>query len=233
MDYIVDFINEVKKIYELDQKKDGYSLINNELENFNTMFEFFTPLNDEQIKKLEQDVNCAQGAQFVFPNWYKDFLKITNGMNLYFGCLCFYGDQTPVIKTDTGYIRKLIERENPNWMAPYSLLTNGSIKHDVDCKNRWFTFAGFRDDTLVAYDYKTNEIVRMRKDPVDLSIKRWKKMSEVDYENKIIHKWKNFEDFFKESINMLKNITEEWLNDTEIKKLDGFDRQLELWDRII
>ena len=58
-------------------------------------------------------------------------------------------------------------------------------------------------------------------------------MSEVDYENKIIHKWKNFEDFFKESINMLKNITEEWLNDTEIKKLDGFDRQLELWDRII
>ena len=87
MDYIVDFINEVKKIYELDQKKDGYSLINNELENFNTMFEFFTPLNDEQIKKLEQDVNCAQGAQFVFPNWYKDFLKITNGMNLYFGCL--------------------------------------------------------------------------------------------------------------------------------------------------
>ena len=30
MDYIVDFINEVKKIYELDQKKDGYSLINKE-----------------------------------------------------------------------------------------------------------------------------------------------------------------------------------------------------------
>lgn len=228
MNYIIDFMNEMINKYYLDEKKDGFSLINKELKDFNTMFEFFSPLNDEQIAMLEQDVNNLQGTQFVFPLWYRDLLKITNGMNLYFGCLSFFGDQTPLIKTEKGYFRKTIARNDPNWMAPYSLLTNGSLKYDLNCRNRWLTFAGFRDNTLIAYDFKTNEIVRMMKDPVDLSMKKWKKMTEKDYESKIINKWDNFEDFFIYSINMLSKIVDEWLNSEEIKKLEGLKRQFEL-----
>lgn len=96
MKIIQDLINEILLTCDLEKntKPNGYELNSKRFEKFNTMFEFYNPLDNFQIDFLEQDVNNAQGSNFVFPEFLKSLLSYTNGMNLFYGSLSFYGSQT-------------------------------------------------------------------------------------------------------------------------------------------
>lgn len=117
-------------------------------------------------------------------------------------------------------------------MAPFPLTTSRTIKYKEECKNRWLAFAGCKDDTLICYDYKTNKIVKMKKDSVDLSMKKWKSMSEEDYEGKIINEWNDFDTFFTSETKRISLIVKQWLLDEETYKLDDLDRIIYLWEKV-
>ncbi|MDR2091188.1 MAG: SMI1/KNR4 family protein, partial [Clostridiales bacterium] len=97
-----DFPNGTKFFYQGETK-------------YKVLHAWYKPLDDEQIDKLQTDVNNAQGASFVFPEWYRDFFKTTNGLNIFFGSISFFGEQTPLVEHPVyGLIEAGLERENPN-----------------------------------------------------------------------------------------------------------------------
>lgn len=156
-------------------------------------------------------------AEFVFPEWYRDFLKTTNGCNLYFGSISLYGEQTPVVwsEKEKTYVKALLEWTNPNWMAPFDL-RDGDIKFDDVSKKRWLTIGGYQyDGTLIAWDYKKSCIVAMYSLPDDISIKKLKKMKEEDYEKLIYAQWSSFDEFFTQETERLNKVVSKYGVDKE------------------
>ncbi|MCL2475088.1 MAG: SMI1/KNR4 family protein [Chloroflexi bacterium] len=200
MKFITDFLEKEKQRPFVVTKKypNGVHYIYEKYTKWNRMHKFFNPLNDEQIDTLQKDVNEAQRAMYVFPSWYRDFLKTTNGLNVFFDAISFYGEQTPVVlHPKYGQIKALIERDNPDWTAPYNLRFPNSIKYDLNAQNRWLTIVSYHyDHTHIAWDFKKNKIIAMYAHRATFPIKEWKKLTESDYEKLIIAEWDDFETFF-------------------------------------
>lgn len=202
------FEREKKNGVSLETLPNGIRYLTDQCVRFNRIHEIYKPLTDEQIDTLQLDVNQAQLTDFVFPEWYRDFLKTTNGCNIYFGCISLYGEQTPLVWSEkyNAYIKALLERTNPNWMAPYNL-RDIDIKFDEVSKKRWLAIGTYHfDGTQIVWDYKTQKLIAMYSLPVTISIKALKKMSEADYENLICAQWDSFDDFFVQETKRLNNV---------------------------
>lgn len=213
------FEREKKGDVRLEVLPNGVRYISNQCVNkFTWLHQSYKPLTDEQIDTLQADVNQAQWTDFVFPEWYRDFLKTTNGCSLYFGCLSLYGEQTPSVwsEKDNAYRKAPLERTNPNWMAPFDLRFTNSVKFDVESKKRWFTFGGYQyDGTQIVWDYKTQKIVAMYRLPVGTTIKALKKMKEEDYEKLICAQWDSFDEFFMRETERLSKVISKYGVDKE------------------
>lgn len=195
----------------------GVRYLSDKCVKYNWLHECYNPLTDEQINTLQEDVNQSQRTDFVFPEWYRDFLKTTNGCNLYFGSISLYGEQTPVVWSEkhNAYIKALLERTNPNWMAPYDL-RDIDIKFDVASKKRWLAIGTYYfDGTQIAWDYKTEKIVAMYRLPVSTTIKALKKMKEEDYEKLICAQWDSFDEFFMRETERLSKVISKYGVDKE------------------
>lgn len=225
MKYIVDFFEKEKLRTQVTVKKypNGTKyLIKNDPLKVRSLHSYFNPLNELQINKLQSDVNDAQKAKYVFPEWYKDFLKNSNGMNLFLNSISLYGEQTPIIDHyKYGKIESFLERDNPDWMAPFNLRFTNSIKYSFEAQNRWLVIgAYYYDGTQIVWDFKTNIIEAMYALPVTISTKTLKKMREVDYEKMIITEWKDFETFFTQETARLSLIFNRYSDLTQIKDID-------------
>ena len=218
--------NLIKDFFEAEKNNNvtlqvlpnGVKYLHNEVTQWNIFHESFKPLTDEQIDMLQANVNQAQMAAFVFPEWYRDLLRTTNGFNLFFDKISFYGEQTPLVwsENDKTYTKTLIERNNPNWMAPFDLCFTNSIKFDESSKKRWLTIGGYSaDGTQIVWDYKTQKIVAMYRLPVTTSIKALKKLKEADYEKLICSQWNSFDEFFVQETARLKKVIEKYGVDKE------------------
>ena len=185
------------------------------------MHSCFKPLNDEQIDKLQADVGKAKKATYFFPEWYKDFFKTTNGLSIFFNSISFYGEQTPLVEHPIyGLTEALIERDNPEWMAPYNLRYVGNTIFDASV-SRWLMIGSYNSDgTNIAWDFKTNKIVAMYALPVTLSIKALRKMKEAEHEQLIFAKWDGFDDFFLSETKRLGKVLENYSEVMKIKPGD-------------
>lgn len=183
---------------------------------------YYNALNIEQIEKLQKDVNSLQKSNYIFPEWYKTLLKETNGFNIFLGSICLYGEQTPMIDHPVyGKIEALLERDNPEWMAPFNLRYTNSIKYDVSSQNRWLVIGCYSyDGTQIVWDFKSKTIKAMYPLPVTMSIKMLKKMKEEDYEKMVIKEWKDFEEFFKQETVRLTSIFDNYSDLTQIQNID-------------
>ncbi|MBO5327707.1 MAG: SMI1/KNR4 family protein [Clostridia bacterium] len=165
-------------------------------------------LTDKQIDFLQKDVNDGLKSNYVFPEWYRDFLKTSNGCNLFFSSLCLFAEQTPwsYVEKYKCYRRDLIDSLNPEWMAPYNLRHPRSIKIDTNSRQRWLSLGEYKDGTLIEWDYATNKIVAMYAMPVLTPIRELKKLKETHYENMICAEWDSFDDFFLNETKRLKQV---------------------------
>ena len=214
MKHIENFIEKEKSRKDITLYKypNGEELIYENYQKYNILHCFYNKLSDEQIKFLQDDVNISLNSDYIFPEWYKDFLKVSNGMNIYFGAISLYGEQTPMTITEHGTIKALIKRDDPNWIAPYNLRFPGDEKYEPTIANRWLVIGGYYyDGTKIVYDYKLNKLIAMYSLPIKLSIKDWKKMKEYDYEKLIICEWKDFQTFFISETNRLSDIINKYV----------------------
>ncbi len=220
MDHIVKdfFEREKENSVRLEVLQNGVRYLTDKSEKFNRLHECFRPLTDEQIDDLQNEVNAAQMTAFVFPAWYRDFLKTTNGCNLYFGCISLYGEQTPAVwsEKEKTYMRATLERSNQGWMAPFDLRFTDSIKYDKAAKERWLTVGCYGyDGTQIVWDYKTEKIVAMYRVPVTLSLKAKKLLKEADFEKMICRQWDSFDEFFTQETQRLNGVVSEYGVDRE------------------
>ncbi len=226
MNFIIDFIRkeEERKQIKVDVYTNGIKyVIENDPLVARTFHSFFKPLNNEQILKLEDDVNHVQKAKYVFPEWYIEFLKTTNGLNIFINSISLFGEQTPIVENKKiGKTESLLERENIGWLAPYNLRYSNSVKFPEEAQNRWLVIGNYKyDGTHIAWDFKTKKIIAMYALPATTSIKKLKKMKECDYESMIICEWDNFESFFVTESERLSKIFESYTDLTEIKNYDA------------
>jgi len=217
MQFIKEFLEREKrrKGILLNEFPNGRKYIgDNDTNTQKTMHQYFKPLDDVAIDKLQHDVNNAQRANYIFSNWYRDFFKITNGLNVFFGSINFYGEQTPMINHSIyGYTEAFLERDNPNWMAPYNLRFTRSARFDINAQNRWLTIGSYgQDGAQIIYDYKKDKIVAMYVLPVVTSIKQLRKLMESDYEQMIFAEWPDFKTFFISETERLSKIFEPYPN---------------------
>ena len=79
--FIADFLNyeKQKEGIELKEFPNGTEYVNSSLKKYNYLHSFYNPLNDEQIDKLQNDVNVAQKASIYFLNGIVNFLKLLMG----------------------------------------------------------------------------------------------------------------------------------------------------------
>lgn len=218
MKTINDFIEKEKRqsYAEILDLPNGVKIVNKRKAKQNIIHVFYKPLSDNQIDYLQNEVNKAQQTNFDFPEWLRSFLKKTNGFNIFYGALSFYGEQTPLIETPNGKMRALIERDNPNWIAPYNMRYSKVTKLDISSKNRWLNLGSYHcDGTQVAYDFKTKKIVAMYALPVTISIKELKQKNEADFEKMIIEEWDDFENFFSRETERLSKVFEEYSSNSE------------------
>lgn len=224
LDYVKFFLEEEKnkKSVILKTYPNGIEYVFEEYKGFNYLHSFYYPLNDAQIDKLQQDVNIVQEANYQFPQWYRDFLKTTNGLNIFFDSLRFSGEQTPIVNHPKyGLTEAFIERDNPNWIAPYNLRYSRSTKYDHNAQNRWLTIGSyFADGTCIAWDFKVEKIVLMYVFPITMPIKVWKKLKEDDYEKQIFQTYDNFNEFFLSETKRLNQIFSELNKKHEIDRTD-------------
>ena len=151
-------------------------------------------------------------------------------MNIFYGAISFYGEQTPMVYDPRyGHIEALVERDNPQWMAPYNLRYTRSVKYDKSAQNRWLTIGSYHaDGTQIAWDFNKENIVIMYPLPVTMPMKEFKKLKEADYENLIINSWKNFEDFFIDESQRLQDVFKQCVGWEEIDQAD-----LEFWKKTL
>lgn len=217
--FVKDFFEREKEDdIQLEVLQNGIRYLSNKSIKFNRLHECFKPITDEQIDVLQNEVNAAQMADFVFPGWYRDFFKTTNGCNLYFDCISLYGEQTPVVwsEKDKTYMKVMIERNNPNWLAPYDLRFTDSIKYDKASKERWLTIGGYKyDGTKIVWDFKTEKIVAMYRVPITLSLKAKKLLKEADFEKMICQQWNSFDEFFMQETKRLNEVVSKYGVDKE------------------
>lgn len=211
MIHIKQFIENEKERRQIivDEYENGYKYrVKNDKFKSRVFHSVFKPLSDSQIDKLQNDVNSVQHANYIFPKWYRAFLKVTNGINMFMGTIVLYGEQTPMTNhSKYGLIEACLERDNPNWMAPYNLRFTNSVKLNCDLQNRWLVIGCYGyDGTQIAWDYKKNKIVAMYCLPVTISIRKLRKMTESDYEKMIICEWDTFESFFTSETDRISNI---------------------------
>lgn len=187
-----------------------------------SLHSYFNPLTDEQIQKLEDDVNHVQKAIYVFPKWYKEFLKTTNGLNIFMNSISLFGEQTPIVNNEKyGKTEALLERKNSEWLAPYNLRYTNSVKFSEEAQNRWLVIGSYKyDGTQIAWDFKKEKIIAMYSLPATTSLKKLKKMQECDYESMIICEWENFESFFVTETERLSKIFEQYTDLSQIKNYD-------------
>ena len=203
------FEKENRKCVQLEVLPNGVRYRLSRYKTFNVMHERFIPLTLSQIDILQQEVSEAQKTQFIFPDWYRDVLATTNGCNLFFDCSQLDGEQTPTFwsEQEQRYVKTLLDRNDPNWMAPYDLCFNGSIKYNNAARARWLTIGSYMyDGTKVAWDYKFNNICAMYSLPSSISIKSWKKLREEDYEERIFARWDSFDAFFIQETERLRHV---------------------------
>lgn len=176
-----DFYQDLIKEYQLEQKqvKDKYNLLNTEKEKNRDYL--------EDIVKVKTIVD----EYLNFDNLTREMItKLIERIEI-------KSEGPLVIDKQKGKIRALIERNNPNWLAPYNLRFTNSIKLDLSSKDRWLTIGCYHyDGTQIAIDFKNNSIVAMYNLPVTITVKELRKMKESDYEKMIICEWENFESFF-------------------------------------
>lgn len=225
LNYVNDFLELEKKKPNIVLKEfsNGIEYIYKKYIRFNYLHSFYYPLNDSQIKKLESDVNVAQSAHYIFPDWYIEFLKTTNGLNIFFNSIIFYGEQTPMINHPKyGYVEAPIERDNPEWMAPFNLrYPRNSIRYDAAAQERWLIIGSYHaDGTIIAWDYTLNKIVLMYSLPVTLSIKKLKHLSELDYQDLIFKSYDSFEEFFHGETFRLNVVFDKYLDKNELDQTD-------------
>lgn len=223
--YIIDFLDreKTKNGVELKNYPNGIKYLYTKYSNFNCLHCFFYPLTDEQINKLQHDVNQAQNAQYIFPDWYCEFLKTSNGLRIFFNAISFYGEQTPMINHPKyGWTEAPIERSNPEWLAPYNLrYPRDAIRVELAAQNRWLTIgAYFSDGTKIAWDFKKNKIVLMYPLSVDLSVRALRKMKEADYEALIFAEYESLEVFFYDETERLNVFFDQYKNLTCIDRFD-------------
>jgi len=210
---IKEFPNGTKYIHERD------------LQTKRVVHKCFKPLDSSAIDKLQSDVNKAKGASYIFPNWYRDFFKSTNGLNLFFSSIYFDGEQTPMIQhpiygwTEAGiggYSNNPIEREN--WMAPSNLRYTRLDIFDLNAQNRWLRIGAYgQDGSHINWDFKKNKIVVMYSLPAVTPTKELRKFTEQDYEQRIFAEWSDFETFFLSETERLAKIFELYPNVTHIE----------------
>lgn len=162
MNFIINFIRkeEERKQIEVVAYSNGVKyVIENDPLVARTFHTFFKPLNNEQILKLEDDVNNVQKAKYVFPKWYIEFLKTTNGLNIFLNSISLFGEQTPIVENKKiGKTESLLERENIEWLAPYNLRYSNSVKFSEEAQNRWLVIGNYKyDGTHIAWDFKTKK----------------------------------------------------------------------------
>jgi len=243
MEYIDDFLakERQKEFVVTKNLSNGVRFIRESETKPKYLHEWFKPLDDEQIDKLQADVNKAQRSAYVFPEWYRDFFKSTNGLNLFFASISFFGEQTPLVEHPKyglieagigGYSDDPVEREN--WMAPYNLRYTNSGMLDPAIKKRWLVIGSYgQDGTLIVLDFKTNKIVAMYVLPVTLSIKEFRKMKEADFEQRIFAEWKDFETLFMSETERLSKIFAGFMDTKEFSLL-GLDYiQLPIWKKTL
>lgn len=216
----------VKNFFEREMGQDvqrvvlrnGIRYLTNKCDRFNRLHESFNPISDAQIDELQKEVNAAQMAAFVFPEWYRDFLSTTNGCNLYFGCISLYGEQTPLVwsEKEQTYIRAMFDRNDPDRMAPYDLRFTDSVKYDNAAKERWLTIGSYQfDGTQIVWDHKTEKIVAMYRVPVALPLKAKRALKEADFEKMICGQWDSFDEFFTEETKRLDDVVSKYGVDRE------------------
>lgn len=220
MNHIVkDFFEwEMGKDIQREVLQNGTRYLTDKCDKFNRLHEYFAPITDEQIDRLQNEVNAAQRTAFVFPGWYRDFLRTANGCNLYFGCISLYGEQTPLVwsEKEQTYIKAMLDRGNPDWMAPYDLRFTDSVKYDSAFKERWLTIGSYQyDGTQIVWDYKTEKVVAMYRVPVTLPLEAKKSLKEADFEKMICQQWDSFDEFFVRETKRLDGVIAEYGVDRE------------------
>ena len=185
----------------------------------------FNPLTEGQINNLQDDVNEIQKSCYVFPDWYRIFLKTCNGMNLYFNSISLYGDSDVINDLPKYNDSALLYELNkiPNF-SPYNLRYTNSIKFYFESQNRWLVIGCYKyDGTQIVWDYKKNKIEAMYALPATTSYKKLMRMTEEDYENMIICEWSSFDEFLKNEMKRLSKVFSEY---TDLKKIKNIDIQL-------
>lgn len=217
----------VKKFFEEEKEKDfivenlpnGVRYRSKKDIQWNIMHESYKPLTDEQIAFLQDEVNAFKRTHYIFPEWFHDFLKTSNGCNLFYDSLSIYGEQTPLLNKAGEKEYAKLDRTNPDWMAPYNLRTDG-LKMDPASAERWFVFGSYSyDGTELAWDYKRKKIVAMYELPDTMSIKEKRKVKEADYEKMICAEWDSFDEFFLNETKRLEEVILKYGEEVDVQSL--------------
>lgn len=221
---IIDFFNKEKhgEVY-LEECPNGTRYFSKRVNDFPVYHEQFKPLSDKQIDFLENELNQS-GANYKFPEWLREFYKITNGCNVFFDSLSIYGEQTPIVLDEKNNLSKsLLNRTDSSWMAPYDMRINDKI--DRDSRNRWLVIGSYSfDGTEISWDYKNQRIVAMYKLSELVSMKKWKNLKELDYEKAICAEWDSFDLFFLQETERLRKVAS--VCEIDDKEFCGWEKTL-------
>ena len=225
MNEIVNNFFEQEKKFDIEIKvlPNGIQYLSNKVTKWNILHQRYTGLSDGQIQILQDDINQEQHADYVFPAWYNELLKTTNGFNIFFNAISFYGEQTPAIwdKKEKSYKKATLQRMNPDWMAPYNLRNPNSVKYDKAAQNRWLVLGTYHcDGTNIAWDYEKEKIVAMYIYPITTPIKVWKKLKIIDYEKLVFMQWDSFDEFFVRETERLRKVVEKCGVDSDYGFID-------------
>jgi len=230
MQFILDFLDKEKQREGIITKDfpNGTKFFHESETKYKILHQWFNPLDDIAIDKLQHDVNKVKQVNYVFPAWYREFFKTTNGLNINFISICFHGEQTPMVNHPIyGWTEALRgwnsegKEDLENWMAPFNLRYTTLSGFDINTITRWLAIGCYRaDGTHILWDFKDNNIKAMYAMPVTTSLKKLRQLKESDYEAMIFAEWSDFETLFKVETERLAKIFEGCTDSTKIDYCD-------------
>jgi hypothetical protein len=110
----------------------------------------FPPLPTDLFRQLERDIGRA------IPPSYAAFLQEANGLSLFGRALSFFGRQGP------------LRREDPDWRAPFSLVTPNTLERPEGVSESAFHIGGYgKDGSGLWMNFEAPQVILCRRNSAE------------------------------------------------------------------